>query len=187
MPTLRSLLLIATLAPTCSALHAAALPRSAALAPRLAVAPALRRLSATVRMDADAISVPSPPKAPPSPSAAQAKPTAFQSFSNTFSTLFPLWTALVALLGLYRPQTLASIPTSAFTGLLGMLMLSMGITLTLDDFKRVLTRPGVMVVGFLGCYVFMPILALGLAKAFALSPALTAGMVLVGSINGGQV
>lgn len=187
MPTLRSLLLIATLAPTCSALHAAALPRSAALAPRLAAAPALRRLSATVRMDADAISVPSPPKAPPSPSAAQAKPTAFQSFSNTFSTLFPLWTALVALLGLYRPQTLASIPTSAFTGLLGMLMLSMGITLTLDDFKRVLTRPGVMVVGFLGCYVFMPILALGLAKAFALSPALTAGMVLVGSINGGQV
>ena len=58
--------------------------------------------------------------------------------------------------------------------------------LTIDDFKRVLTRPGVMLTGFAGCYGFMPLLALGLSKAFGLTPALTAGMVLVGSINGGQ-
>merc|ERR1719436_846305 len=32
----------------------------------------------------------------------------------------------------------------------------------------------------------MPVLALGLGKAFAIEPALLAGMVLVGSINGGQ-
>ena len=65
-------------------------------------------------------------------------------------------------------------------------MLSMGITLSIDDFKRVLTRPGVMVLGFAGCYVFMPALALGLAKLLGMNAALTAGMVLVGSINGGQ-
>merc|ERR1711871_361249 len=47
-------------------------------------------------------------------------------------------------------------------------------------------KPGVMGVGFAGCYIFMPLLALALSKALALSPALTAGMVLVGSINGGQ-
>ena len=65
-------------------------------------------------------------------------------------------------------------------------MLSMGITLTVDDFKRVLTRPSVMITGFVGCYLFMPLLALGLSSLFGLSPSLTAGMVLVGSINGGQ-
>merc|ERR1719263_2196624 len=43
-----------------------------------------------------------------------------------------------------------------------------------------------MVTGFLGCYAFMPSLALGLSKLLGLSPAMTAGMVLVGSINGGQ-
>merc|ERR1719326_1041861 len=43
-----------------------------------------------------------------------------------------------------------------------------------------------MIVGVIGCYVMMPLLALGLAKVFGLNPALTAGMVLVGSINGGQ-
>ena len=110
----------------------------------------------------------------------------FEAFSGAFSTLFPVWTLAVALVGLYRPAVMASIPTSAFTGLLGLLMLSMGITLTVDDFKRVLTKPGIMVLGFVGCYGLMPLLALGLSQAFGLSAPLTAGMVLVGSINGGQ-
>ena len=109
-----------------------------------------------------------------------------QQFSNGFSNLFPLWTLLVALTGVFKPSMLSGIPTAAFTNLLGLLMLSMGITLTVDDFKRVLTKPKIMAVGFAGCYVFMPLLALGLSKALSLSPALTAGMVLVGSINGGQ-
>lgn len=39
----------------------------------------------------------------------------------------------------------------------------------------------------LECYVMMPLLALGLGYAFKLSPEIIAGMVLVGSINGGQV
>ena len=109
-----------------------------------------------------------------------------ERFSSTFSTLFPLWTLLVAVLGLVRPAVLGSISTDAFTGLLGLLMLSMGITLTIDDFTRVLKQPTIMGVGFAGCYVMMPLLALGLSRVFGLSPALTAGMVLVGSINGGQ-
>ena len=54
------------------------------------------------------------------------------------------------------------------------------------DFKRVLEKPAIMFFGFVGCYGLMPVMALALARAFGLSPALTAGMVLVGSINGGQ-
>jgi len=111
---------------------------------------------------------------------------AFRSFSNVFSTLFPLWTLMVAVGGLLKPGIFTGISTSYFTGLLGLLMLSMGITLTIDDFKRVLQRPGVMVLGFLGCYVMMPALALALSKGLGLSAGLTAGMILVGSINGGQ-
>ena len=95
------------------------------------------------------------------------------------------WTLAVALMGLFTPAVFSGISTSYFTGLLGMLMLSMGITLTVDDFKRVLTKPGIMVLGFVGCYGLMPLLALGLSQAFGLSAPLTAGMVLVGSINGG--
>ena len=65
----------------------------------------------------------------------------FKKFSGTFCNFFPVWTASVAGLGLMAPGVFAGISTSYFTVLLGMLMLSMGITLTLDDFKRVLARP----------------------------------------------
>ncbi|KAL1499356.1 hypothetical protein AB1Y20_011563 [Prymnesium parvum] len=161
--------------------HAAVVPRplpSLRLAsPRLAMREA--RLAAPPKMLADAV-------AAPQPEGSGGAMEAFSKFSALFSNLFPLWTIVVALLGLYAPQIFMGISTSYFTGLLGLLMLSMGITLTVDDFKRVLLRPGVMVLGFVGCYGLMPAMALGLSKLLALSPALTAGMILVGSINGGQ-
>ena len=65
-------------------------------------------------------------------------------------------------------------------------MLSMGITLSVDDFRRVFRRFGAVAIGFMGCYMLMPGLALALAKIFNLSPDLAAGTILVGAVNGGQ-
>jgi BASS family bile acid:Na+ symporter len=69
---------------------------------------------------------------------------------------------------------------------LGALMLSMGITLTLDDFIRVGKEPGAVIIGFLLCYLLCPALGFALGKAFNLPLDLISGLVLVGSINGGQ-
>lgn len=65
-------------------------------------------------------------------------------------------------------------------------MLSMGITLALDDFLRVAKEPKAVIWGFLLCYALCPLLGLGLGKAFNLPVDLVAGLVLVGCINGGQ-
>ena len=65
-------------------------------------------------------------------------------------------------------------------------MLSMGITLTPNDFVQVVQQPTSTIMQFVMCYGMMPLLALGLGQAFGLDKALIAGMVLVGSINGGQ-
>lgn len=73
-----------------------------------------------------------------------------------------------------------------FTGALAVLMLSMGITLSPKDFVNVLKRPNAVVVGFGFCYIMMPALAYALGLGAGLSPALLAGLVLVGCINGGQ-
>jgi len=62
----------------------------------------------------------------------------------------------------------------------------MGITLTLDDFKRVFQKPGVVGLGFIACYVMMPGVAMLLGNLMGLNGPLLAGLVLVGSINGGQ-
>lgn len=65
-------------------------------------------------------------------------------------------------------------------------MLSMGITLTLDDFKRVFFRPVPVALQLCLCFIVCPAIAFVVSKLLSLSQPLTAGMVLVGAINGGQ-
>ncbi len=69
--------------------------------------------------------------------------------------------------------------------LLGIVMFGMGTTLNLKDFALVLKRPTDVLVGACAQFFVMPFLAFLLAKAFDLDPALTAGVVLVGTCPGG--
>ena len=110
----------------------------------------------------------------------------YRKFSFYLTNLFPVWTVLVSLVALKSPSTFTWLTTEYFTAGLATLMLSMGITLSPADFVRVATRPNAVLLNFAMCYAMMPALGFGLGKAFALDPAMTAGLVLVGSINGGQ-
>lgn len=111
---------------------------------------------------------------------------AYLKITDTLTVLFPLWTVLFAGLALKKPGSFAWFTTKYFTGSLGILMLSMGITLTIDDFKRVTKQPLAVLVGFILCYGMMPALGITLGKLFGLPLDLVAGLVLVGSVNGGQ-
>lgn len=116
-------------------------------------------------------------------------PTFFETYKKVTSiitNLFPLWTVLFTAIALKKPTAFDFFTTEYFTAALAVLMLSMGITLSPDDFVKVSKRPNSVLMQFTLCYAMMPLLALGLGKAFNLEPALIAGMVLVGSINGGQ-
>jgi len=113
----------------------------------------------------------------------------FKVYTKTMgvaTTLFPLWTIIFTGLALKSPASFSWFTTEYFTAALAILMLSMGITLSPDDFVKVASRPNSVVMQFSLCYAMMPVLALLLGKACGLDPALLAGMVLVGSINGGQ-
>lgn len=110
----------------------------------------------------------------------------YMKISNIFANLFPLWTVLAAGAGLANPSLFSWLSTEYFTAGLAILMFSMGITLTLEDFKRVLSKPGPVSINFICCYVMMPLLGLALGKFAGLSDPIVAGLVLVGSINGGQ-
>mmetsp|Transcript_10861 Transcript_10861/g.15311 ORF Transcript_10861/g.15311 Transcript_10861/m.15311 type:complete len:422 (+) Transcript_10861:49-1314(+) len=111
---------------------------------------------------------------------------AYVKTANVATTLFPLWTVLFTAIALKSPSSFDWFTTDYFTGALAALMLSMGITLTPADFVKVASRPNSVLMQFSLCYGMMPVLALVLGKACGLDPALLAGMVLVGSINGGQ-
>jgi BASS family bile acid:Na+ symporter len=188
MTIIRSTLCLAALCLPATAAFAVPSARMGVGAPKAALRPAMAaaRVAPPARLPPAAGAAAVPKMAAAAAGESGGFMSGFSKFSDVFSNLFPLWTLTVACLGLFKPSVFLGISTEYFTGLLGLLMLSMGITLSVDDFKRVLQRPKIMILGFLGCYVLMPVLALGLSKALGLSAALTAGMVLVGSINGGQ-
>ena len=128
------------------------------------------------------------PAAAPAPAAPE-HPAWFETYlraSSTVTNLFPLWTVLSAALALARPEAFAIMSTDKFTAALAVLMFSMGITMTVDDFRRVLGQPRPVAINFLCCYAVMPALGLLLGKMAGLDAGLVAGLVLVGSINGGQ-
>jgi BASS family bile acid:Na+ symporter len=67
------------------------------------------------------------------------------------------------------------------------LMLAMGLTLTLDDFRRIVSIPRPTVVGTLLQLVAMPLAGLALAIAFDLEPILAAGLVVIAACPGGAM
>lgn len=74
---------------------------------------------------------------------------------------------------------------SVLSTLLGIVMFGMGTTLDLKDFGLILKRPFDVFLGAIAQYFVMPFLAYVLATVFGLGPALTAGVVLVGTCPGG--
>lgn len=74
---------------------------------------------------------------------------------------------------------------SAIPPLIQIIMFGMGMTLSMADFRRVLTVPHATLLGAGLQFGVMPLLGLGLATAFGFSGATAAGIVLVGSVPGG--
>ena len=90
-----------------------------------------------------------------------------------------------ALLALAFPAALQQIRPTVINYLLGVVMFGMGLTLNLQDFKIVFSRPKDVIIGCLAQFTIMPLLAWALARVFHLDEALALGVVLVGCCPGG--
>jgi bile acid:Na+ symporter, BASS family len=107
-----------------------------------------------------------------------------ERFSQFVSNTFAIWVLIFAALAFLSPNTFSWIG-GYITILLGIVMFGMGLTITVDDFKEVLTRPRDVAVGVVGQFVIMPTLAYLLAKGFNLPPEVAVGVILVGCCPGG--
>ncbi|WP_239373844.1 ketopantoate/pantoate/pantothenate transporter PanS [Snodgrassella gandavensis] len=98
--------------------------------------------------------------------------------------LFPLWAALCSIFAYRNPAVF--IPLKPYISeMLMLVMLSMGMTLKIEDFTRVLKRPAPIAAGIGLHYLIMPLAAWLIAKMLNMSPELQAGMVLVGCVASG--
>ena len=71
------------------------------------------------------------------------------------------------------------------TVILGIIMLTMGLTLTTEDFKILARRPFDILIGACAQFFIMPCVAYLLVHVFQLEPALALGILLVGCCPGG--
>ena len=104
-----------------------------------------------------------------------------KTFCHLIGKYFGIIAVVFLILGMTVPDSFKWVVGT----LLGVIMFGMGTTLNLRDFALVLKRPVDVFVGVCAQYLIMPSLAFLLAMAFNLDPALTAGVVLVGTCPGG--
>ena len=68
---------------------------------------------------------------------------------------------------------------------LGIIMFGLGLSLTIDDFKRVAEYPKAIVVALMCQMILLPVICFFLVKAFMLDSALAVGMMLLAASPGG--
>jgi len=98
--------------------------------------------------------------------------------------LFPIWAIALSILAYVMPAPFIELKPG-IVPLLTLIMFSMGLTLSIDDFKRALSMPRLIISGLVLQYSIMPLTALAIASVFQLDPILTIGMILVGACPGG--
>jgi len=73
----------------------------------------------------------------------------------------------------------------AIVPLVQLILFGMGMTLTFEDFRRVLEMPKAVFIGLGLQYTIMPVMGFGFARLFGLESEVAAGLVLIGSCPGG--
>ena len=108
-----------------------------------------------------------------------------ERISEGFGRHMALIVLLVAALSYFAPESMRWIKTSWINPLLMVVMFGMGLAVKPGDFAVVFTRPRDVLIGSLAQFTLMPLLAFALSRLFNLDPALTAGVILVGTCPGG--
>ncbi|MEW6305822.1 MAG: bile acid:sodium symporter family protein [Verrucomicrobiota bacterium] len=100
------------------------------------------------------------------------------------ANIFPVWVVAGGILALIEPKWFTWFVPYIVPGL-AVIMLGMGITLTVEDFKQVFLMPRAVAAGFLAQYTIMPFLGWGIAHLLKLDTPFAVGLILVSCCPGG--
>ena len=110
--------------------------------------------------------------------------SALLRFTQFIQKTFALWVILFAAIALLAPDLFIWLK-AYIPWLLGIIMLGMGMTMTVDDFKGVLQSPKSVFIGVVAQFAVMPGLAYLLCKMMNLPSEIAIGVILVGCCPGG--
>ena len=104
---------------------------------------------------------------------------------NALTNAFPLWVLVASGLALLRPDLFTWFSGPLIPVGLGIIMLSMGMTIGFDDFRRIGQERGSVLPGVALQYTLMPALGWSLARLFDLPTPFAVGLILVSCCPGG--
>ena len=108
------------------------------------------------------------------------------SISRWLARYTSLFIILIAVIAFFVPDAFAWVQQGQRASIiLGLIMLTMGCTLSTEDFRILLSRPVDILIGSVAQYTIMPLVAWTLANFFHLNSFMTAGIILVGCCPGG--
>lgn len=108
-----------------------------------------------------------------------------QNLSRWLATNASLFVIMVAVVTFLAPTLFNWVRGTTQTIILGIIMLTMGLTLTTNDFRILARRPLDILIGAAAQFLIMPCVAYLLVRVFRLEPALALGILLVGCCPGG--
>lgn len=98
---------------------------------------------------------------------------------------FPFWVLAFAVIALFEPALFTWFSGPWIVWGLGVIMLGMGLTLTVDDFKAVGRMPKAVALGFIAQYTIMPALGWSVGRVLQLDTPFAVGLILVSCCPGG--
>lgn len=108
-----------------------------------------------------------------------------QKISEFLSSKTSVFIIIIAVITYFFPKNFMWVQGDTQTVILGLIMLTMGLTLSTDDFKILLKRPWDIGLGTFVQYFFMPIIAIILIYFLHLPKEIGIGLILVGCCPGG--
>ena len=110
---------------------------------------------------------------------------ALQGLSAWLAKWTPAVVAAAAVAAYFLPGAFDWVRGNAQTAVLGGIMLTMGLTLTDEDFRILATRPLDIAIGSMAQFMLMPLIAWALVHPLGLPEAVGVGLILVGCCPGG--
>ena len=101
------------------------------------------------------------------------------------TNLFPLWTVLGAVAALFWPEGFTWFRGDLIVWGLAVIMIGMGITLNVEDFRSIMKTPQPVFLGVCAQFAIMPFLGWTIATLLQLPPDFAVGLILVSCCPGG--
>ncbi len=108
----------------------------------------------------------------------------FERALSFYTRYFAVWVVLGGVVAYFLPTPFLWLKKSSVNGLFALTMFGIGAVLRTEDFRRIVQRPMIVLVGTVTQYSLMPLIAYAIANVLDLDPQIAVGLILTASAPG---